>query len=118
MKIIGLFAICFCVISCYPKIKIDGFDQEEWEKDVTCEKDRIALAKTLIQNQDQILGKGQAEIKDLLGQPNEHELYNRNQKFFFYNLTTLDSCEELKIHYRLSVKFDAIDRAKGLMIEQ
>lgn len=106
------------LLSCYPKIKVPGFDENRWNADLTCEENRVELAKLLLQHQDQILGKGQAEIKALLGQPQEHELYNRNQKFFFYNLTGGDSCGNIEIFYRLSVKFDAIDRAKELMIEQ
>ena len=70
------------LISCYPKIQVEGFDQSDWKNPLTCDHNRMELAQLLIENQDEILGKGQAEIKSLLGQPEEHELYNRNQKFF------------------------------------
>lgn len=104
------------LLACYPKINVTGFDENQWNADLTCNQDRYDMGQLLVENQATILGKGQAEIKQLLGQPQEHELYNRNQKFFFYDLTTRDSCQNIKILYRLSVKFDAIDRAKELVI--
>ncbi len=118
MKHILVISIFISLTSCYPKIKIDGFDQNRWNQQLTCENSRLSLGQILIDNQHELLGQGQAEIKSLLGQPNEHELYNRNQKFFFYNLTAPDTCANIEIAYRLSVKFDAIDRAKEILIEQ
>lgn len=71
------------------------------------------MAQFIIENQDKLLGEGQAEVKGLLGQPDEHELYRRNQKFFYYDLTpTKDICQ----YRRLSIRFDALDRVKELMI--
>jgi hypothetical protein len=106
------------ILSCYPKIQIEGFEPEAWNKPFeTCEDSKEALANLIISQQEKLLGEGQAEIKQLLGQPSEHELYRRNQKFFFYFLTPGDTCENVISHTKLSIKFDAIDRAKELMIE-
>ncbi len=114
-----LLILTVLMCSCYPKISIEGFDNEAWQKPIeTCDDNKESLAQLLIMQQDKILGKGQAEIKELLGQPSEHELYRRNQKFFFYILTPADTCKNVMIQTKLSIKFDAIDRAKELMIEE
>lgn len=114
-SVLLLAVLCF---SCYPKIKIEGFDGDKWNQPFqSCLEDKIDLAEMIVSNQDNVLGKGQAEIKQLLGQPDEHELYRRNQKFFYYNLTAGDTCQNLKVR-RLSVLFDALDRAKEVMITE
>ncbi|MEP4531600.1 MAG: hypothetical protein ABJ004_00845 [Cyclobacteriaceae bacterium] len=117
MKYSLLLLVVFC-FSCYPKIKIEGFDGEKWKQPITtCQEDKIGLAELVVANQGNVLGKGQAEIKQFLGQPDEHELYRRNQKFFYYNLTAGDTCENLRVR-RLSVLFDALDRAKEVMVTE
>jgi hypothetical protein len=111
-----LLALLFT--SCYPKIEIEGFDAERWNTPITeCSQTKTDLAALIISQEDQILGKGQAEVKELLGQPDEHELYRRNQKFFYYNLTAQDSCSSVA-KKRLSILFDALDRAKEVMIAE
>lgn len=115
-KYLSFTGIILLLTSCYSVPEIDGFDKEEWLADFeSCEDTKLALARTIIAHQELILGEGQAEVKALLGQPSEHELYRRNQKFFYYNLTpTQDSCEITG--QRLSIRFDALDRVKELMI--
>ena len=73
------------------------------------------LANILVEHKDQLLGEGQTQIKKLLGQPDEHELYKRTEKFFYYNLTPGDTCD-IETPRRLSIRFDALDRAKEVMI--
>ncbi|RED93867.1 hypothetical protein [Marinoscillum furvescens] len=101
--------------ACYSTPEIDGFDAASWEHSkLTCKDNRLSHAELLVSQQEKLLGEGQAEIKTLLGQPTEHELYNRNQKFFYYSLIADDDC----IAKRLSVRFDALDRVKEIRIIQ
>ncbi|MFY0600544.1 MAG: hypothetical protein JXR03_12805 [Cyclobacteriaceae bacterium] len=107
------------LFSCYPKIKIEGFEQEKWNQNIkSCDENKVAIADLIISQEDKLLSKGQAEIKQLLGQPDEHELYRRNQKFFHYHLTAGDSCSQIKTQRKLSILFDALDRSKELMITE
>ncbi len=113
MKNASFIVLLLTLASCYSIPEIENFDIETWKKDArTCEDTRIKLAQTLIAQSDKLLGEGEAEIKGLLGKPSEHELYNRNQKFFYYNLHE-ENCPDAK---RLSIKFDALDRAKEVRI--
>lgn len=110
--LVGLFFL----FSCYSTPKIEGFDPKIWRVDLRyCDQSKLALAKVLIDHKDQLLGEGQAQIKKFLGQPDEHELYRRTEKFFYYNLTPGDTCD-IESPRRLSIRFDALDRAKEIMI--
>lgn len=113
MKNLLLSALLLFLASCYSIPEISDFNQEAWENEaITCENKRLEQAQTLVDQSDKLLGEGEAEIKELLGKPSEHELYTRNQKFFYYNLHQQD-CPEAR---RLSIKFDALDRAKEIRI--
>lgn len=98
---------------CYSIPNIEGFDSAQWNKKLkSCNDNRLSQAEILIEQADKLYAEGEAEIKTLLGNPSEHELYERNQKFFYYNLTP-ENCPEGR---RLSVRFDALDRVKEVMI--
>lgn len=99
--------------SCYKAPKIEGFSGNTWNESLeNCDDYRIAKSKeVLIGGNSQILTINQNELKELLGTPDQHQLFNRNQKFFFYNL----DCDSTA---RLSVRFDALGRVKEVTIEQ
>lgn len=111
-KFLTVCPLILVLSSCYPVPEIDGFDLEAWGKAPGCDTLKTRQAKLLISQSEKLLGKGEATVKGLLGKPSEHELYNRNQKFFYYGLTD-KNCPAPK---RLSVKFDALDRAKEIRI--
>tara|TARA_Y100001949_G_C15765658_1_gene234138 strand:+ start:187 stop:549 length:363 start_codon:yes stop_codon:yes gene_type:complete len=116
MKKLAIPFLAILLSSCYSTPNIPGFDQDVWMVPITyCDQSKIELAKVLIDNKDQLLGEGQTQIKQLLGMPSEQELYRRTEKFFYYNLTPGDTCDIQTIR-RLSIRFDALDRAKEIMI--
>lgn len=118
MKIIYLFtALLLFACSSASSPEIAGFDVEAWKSRINdCSQSKVAMAETLIQHQDKLLGKGQSAIKSYLGAPYANELYQRNQKFFYYKLTAGDTCASVDKPLMLSIRFDAIDRVKELMI--
>ena len=83
---------------------------ERWQKSIeSCDDYRIIQAPQLIEQKAQLLTKNQNEIIKLLGSPNRHQLHNRNQKIFFYQLDCTNSRE-------LYIRFDALGRAKEIQI--
>ncbi len=100
--------------SCYSIPDLVDFDKDSWNEN-SCEAPRYLQQELIINQKEKLLTEGQAEIKTLFGQPDEHELYNRNQKFFYYDLrkSDCDTTEKLK---RLSIRFDALDRVKEVLI--
>lgn len=116
-KFLLIIAIVVGFSGCQSTPSVEGFNSEQWKIPLqSCEDSRIQQAQILVNHQNQLLGCGQTQIKSLLGAPNEHELYLRTQKFFYYNLTPGDTCSNVKRPLRLSIMFDALDRAKEVMI--
>ncbi|MFT6881909.1 MAG: hypothetical protein ACI83W_001136 [Marinoscillum sp.] len=114
IRALVLICIIFVLSGCYSIPNIEGFDQAAWDAN-DCQNPRINQQSLIMEQQEKLLAEGQAEIKTLFGQPDEHELYNRNQKFFYYNLSP-DSCESLYQMKRLSIRFDALDRVKEVLV--
>lgn len=103
--------------SCYKTLSLEGFDKEKWNKGVTeCNTYRLEIAPLLMEKQDVILEGTQNEVESLLGQASEHELYQRNQKFFHYRLTPNDDCGDFKNVEFLSIRFNAIGRANEVQV--
>ncbi len=102
--------------SCYKTLSIDGFDKTQWVNTSGCNTYRLDHVAMIIDNQDILLEGTQNEIESLLGQAAEHELYERNQKFFHYRLTPPDTCGEYETIQYLSVRFNAIGRANLVQV--
>ncbi len=112
MRFIFLFSLIFC-FSCYKTPKIEGFDSNNWNISISCDKDRLEEGNVLIKNEALLLTSNQNEIQALLGNPNEHELYSRNQKFFYYDLKP--KCDSVP-GQRLAIRFDALGRVNEIQI--
>ncbi|WP_420578156.1 hypothetical protein [Ekhidna sp.] len=103
--------------SCYKTLTMDGFDKEQWTNaDQDCSTYRLDIIDLIIEKQDVILEATQNEVESLLGKAKEHELYQRNQKFFHYRLTPPDSCGEYETIEYLSIRFNAIGRANLVQV--
>ena len=64
------------------------------------------LENILIQQSD-------ANISSLMGKPDETELYERSEKFFFYQL---DCTDDFKKASYLRIRFNALGYAKEVLI--
>ncbi len=115
MKKLPALALLVVLTSCYQTLSLDGFDKERWKKP-ECTTYRLESADLLIQNEALLLSATQNEIESLLGKAEEHELYERNQKFFHYRLTPPDSCGSYSTKKYLTVRFNAIGRANEVLL--
>lgn len=103
--------------SCYKTLSIDGFDKEQWvNANKECSIYRQDIVDLIIENQNVILEGTQNEVESLLGKAKEHELYDRNQKFFHYRLTPPDTCGNYETINFLSIRFNAIGRANLVQV--
>ncbi|WP_424964260.1 hypothetical protein [Ekhidna sp.] len=115
-KFFGLL-ILLTLSSCYKSLTIDGFDKEKWvNADEDCSTYRLEITDLIIENQHVILEGTQNEVESLLGKAREHELYERNQKFFHYRLTPPDTCGSYETIEFLSIRFNAIGRANLVQV--
>ncbi|MEM6829104.1 MAG: hypothetical protein AAF551_01220 [Bacteroidota bacterium] len=114
-KITFVILVVFAFTSCYQKAAMEGFDQNQWLAFTQdCSDYRLKIADHVLKNSAALLESNQNEIEGLLGAPTEHELYTRNQKFFHYRLTPMDSCGSYGPVKFLSIRFNAIGRANEL----
>ena len=117
MKNIVLVLSFALVTSCGKTLSIDGFDKECWfNYEENCSTYRLNIADFITENQDILLKGTQNDVESLLGKATEHELYERNQKFFHYRLTPPNACGEYETIQYLSVRFNAIGKANLVQV--
>ena len=117
LRFILLLAVLGINTSCYKKLNLEGFDEVQWTNYTSsCDSYRLEIADYIVENQSLLLEGTQNEIESLLGQPEEHELYQRNQKYFHYRLNPPDSCGQYEALSFLSIRFNAIGRANLVQV--
>ncbi|MBT1705411.1 hypothetical protein [Chryseosolibacter indicus] len=77
------------------------------------------MAALIEQQKQKLLGSDEMEIVQLLGKPDQNELYKRNQKFYYYYITPGPACQTADTlkSSRLSIRFTAMGLAKEIAIE-
>ncbi|MEQ9468128.1 MAG: hypothetical protein RLN88_11990 [Ekhidna sp.] len=116
-RLATLLLIPILLSSCYQSLSIDGFDKDQWTNYAQdCSSYRLDIAELIIKNEDILLEGTQNEIEGLLGKASEHELYERNQKFFHYRLTPPEECGDYEVIQFLSIRFNAIGRANLVQV--
>jgi len=117
--IISLFILA--IFSCNTdKIAIEGFDNVTWKADnYGCDNLRVNQLSLIKSNATTLLSRTQHEIKDFLGSPDEHELYERTRKFFYYYLEPSAKCSDsLNIKPKiLQIRFSAMGISNEVFIK-
>lgn len=116
MKNLFFILLSLSLSSCYKSLTMDGFEKEKWLASEACSTYRLDISDLIIENQEVLLNGTQNEVESLLGKAKEHELYNRNQKFFHYRLTPANECGDYEAIKYLSIRFNAIGRANLVQI--
>lgn len=115
----------FCMISCVlagcgkERFTIDGFDESSWKEDnYGCEGQRLKQLDLIKASKEILLGKTQNQIRDVLGAPDEHELYERTRKFFYYYLEPSEKCEDTSGSQPriLQIRFSAMGISNELFV--
>ncbi len=116
-----IFSILLLLTSCiYKNPTIDGFNKETWEADeFGCNNQRIKYLQLLKDNKATILSLKQNEVKELLGNPDEHELYERTRKFFYYYLEPSIKCDSTLTETPriLQLRFNALDLCNEVFVK-
>ncbi|HEX5170711.1 MAG TPA: hypothetical protein VFW11_16170, partial [Cyclobacteriaceae bacterium] len=88
--------ILVVAISCGKSLpEISGVDLTSWKKDHQgCNGARKSMEDALQAQKNKLLGLSEMEIIELLGRPDENELFKRNQKFYHYFLEPSVNCAE------------------------
>jgi outer membrane protein assembly factor BamE (lipoprotein component of BamABCDE complex) len=118
-KYIGICAIIGLVImNACSNVQLDDFNSEAWKNDKWgCETNRKESVNAILIQQDKLRGLSQSAIIKILGKPDKHELYDRNQHIFFYYIEPHQSCDSTanKPKY-LNVRFSALNQASEFIV--
>ena len=114
------FLLAVLIISCgLPLPSLDGIDLVKWKNDKNgCAGQRAAMMEALQNQKNKLEGLTETQISELLGRPDQNELYKRNQKFYHYFLQPGPACEKNTAKpLKLSIRFNATERAKEVAVE-
>ncbi len=103
------------LLSCSkPLPTLDGIDLYKWRNDkFGCSGDRLSMKTALTAQSDKLKGLSEMDVMELLGKPDENELYKRNQKFYNYYVSPGPDCPESKeLPDKLIIRFNAMGYAQ------
>lgn len=72
-----------------------------------------------MEGRDKLMGYRQREISQILGKPDEVDLYKRNQKFFIYHILPGKGCQGIDSVGRprsLYIRFSAMDVSNEVFV--
>lgn len=120
--IFSLLLIAFVFNSCGKSLPaLDGIDLQSWKEDKNgCLNKRSSMQASIVSQQDKLLALDELQIVELLGKPDQNELYKRNQKFYYYYLQPAGDCnpaDSTITPKRLLIRFNAMGLAKEVQIE-
>jgi hypothetical protein len=121
-KWFSLIVLAVSLLSCGKELpNLDGIDKKSWAEDKNaCLKKRTAMIETMRTEKEKLLALNEMKIVALLGKPDEHEIYKRNQKFFYYYLEPAPGCfpdTTRAVPLRLVIRFNATGLAKEVSVE-
>lgn len=98
---------------------LNGIDLQAWQSDKDgCNGFRTQTIDTLQTQTNSLLGLKEMDIVDLLGVPDQNELYKRNQKFYTYFLHPAPTCPSPdSTPLKLIIRFNAMGLAKEVSTE-
>jgi hypothetical protein len=111
------------VISCGKQLPdLNGIDKQSWMSDKNgCAGRRSPMLASITAEKEKLLSLDEMQVVELLGRPDQNELYKRNQKFYYYFIKPAPDCRDsvLKdsVSSRLVIRFNAMGLAKEVSIE-
>ncbi|HMG91736.1 MAG TPA: hypothetical protein VK589_16875 [Chryseolinea sp.] len=100
---------------------IEGLDGTTWKNDKNgCTGERSKMKDAVVSQKDKLLALSELDIVDLLGKPDQQELYKRNQKFYYYFIEPSKECNlpSGEASLRLVIRFNAMGLAKEIVTEE
>jgi hypothetical protein len=89
-----VFLFMLMVNACSSPPSIEGFDSTKWKNDPNaCESQREEFFEILISQKAQLLSLNYDSVIDLFGKPDERDLYERGQWFYYYYFTPGPACD-------------------------
>jgi len=116
-----LFIACLLIAGACGKSlpTMDGIDLHQWKEDKNgCNHYREKTSGSLNSQFDKLKALDESQIAELLGKPDQTELYRRNQKFYTYFLEPSVKCNPSKEKpKKLVIRFNGMRMAKEVEME-
>jgi hypothetical protein len=121
-RLLSYFTIILLInFSCGKSLPaLDQVDLHAWKNDkLACQGKRISMGTAIQSQSEKLLALSEKEIIQLLGKPDENELYTRNQKFYYYFLKPSKACSDTVRgeSTKLVIRFNATGLAKEVTVE-
>lgn len=102
-----------------PQEELTGIDWNAWKQDRSgCQRQRLAYLDPITLQKDKLKARSEMDIVDLMGRPDQTELYKRNQKFFTYYVVDGPGCASVdSAAKKLVIRFNAMGLAKEISVE-
>lgn len=120
-RIYLLLSVLLVTIGCSKPLPIlENIDSKIWKDDrAACAGKRIQMLDAISNEKNKLLSLREMQIVELLGRPDGNELYERNQKFYYYNISPSKACEKSdSLGIRLQIRFSAMGVAQEVTIKQ
>lgn len=107
--------------SCTDIPELTDVNIEKWKNDkLGCNGNRIEMIASIIDQKNKLKGLSQNEVIKLLGTADQHELYERSQKFFIYHLEPSKKCDNYAAGYYKAfyIRFNSLDQAVDFNIQE
>jgi outer membrane protein assembly factor BamE (lipoprotein component of BamABCDE complex) len=113
--------IIVSLLSCGKSLpELKGIDKDSWMNDKgACKNVRSAMIEDVKSQKEKLLALTEMQLVELLGRPDENELYKRNQKFYTYYLEPGPTCDSINGDeaLKLIIRFTAMGLAKEVVVE-
>jgi outer membrane protein assembly factor BamE (lipoprotein component of BamABCDE complex) len=120
MKNVFVLLSALLLLSCSkPLPELQNIDTTLWKEDRNgCNGSRKEMIKAIRKQKDELLKLTEIKIVQLLGRPDGNELYERNQKFYYYNLSPGKNCGIMdSTATQLEIRFNAMGIAKEVQVK-
>lgn len=99
--------------------QLENLNSELWKNDRNgCTGKRKEMLASLEAQQDKLLSLKETQIVTLLGRPDNNELYERNQKFYYYHINPAPACANAdSVQLQLEIRFNALGYSKEIYIK-
>jgi hypothetical protein len=103
-----------------PLPTLENIDSKIWKGDRgACAGKRMVMLDAINNQKNKLLSLREMQIVELLGRPDGNELYERNQKFYYYNISPSKTCVQTdSLSIQLQIRFSAMGVAQEVVIKQ
>ncbi|MBX2966643.1 MAG: hypothetical protein KF845_10885 [Cyclobacteriaceae bacterium] len=108
------------ILACGKSLPVfEAVNLNDWKADTQgCAGKRSGMEQGIREEKDKLLALNEKQVIQLIGKPDQNELYKRNQKFYTYFITPGPSCETpVGDALRLIVRFNAMGLANEVTVE-